>query len=270
MALFIQISDLHFGAQVPAAVEALLGAIDSIKPAAVLCCGDYTMRARNREWQASRAFLDQIEAPVISIPGNHDIPSINQPFDRIFHPFRRYRRIISKDLEPHEQIDDLEISGVNTTRRWGVPPTFDWSHGSVSVAQCAALPFRFSSDSGLRAVMIHHPLKSEPAMGRKLLRRNGLLLAALATAKVDLLLAGHFHRSYIDVLPYPVGGGSVVLSHVSTACSRRTKGEPMGFHTLETGAGSVTVSSFRFRGASFEKHADHSFHKSEDDWHAVR
>ncbi|MBB5351770.1 3',5'-cyclic AMP phosphodiesterase CpdA [Haloferula luteola] len=266
MATFIQISDLHFGAEVPQAVEALLTHIAATRPAAVLCCGDYTMRARRHEWQASRAFLEKISVPVISIPGNHDIPAANQPFDRIFHPFRRYRKSISSDPEPHAQFADLEVVGLNTARAWGVPPTFDWSHGAVSVKQCATLPFRFSSDSGLRAVMIHHPLKAEAEQTRKLLRRNGLLLASLATAKVDLLLAGHFHRSFIDLMPLPMGEGNVVLSHVSTVFSHRTKGEPMGFHTLATGDQSVEITRHCFRDTQYEIDSTHAFKREGSIW----
>lgn len=266
MAFFIQISDLHFGAEVPAAVDALLETIAHTHPDAVLCCGDFTMRARRFEWRAARDFLEKIAVPVVSIPGNHDIPAANQPLDRLLHPFRRYKRFISDDMEPHASFGGLEVSGINTARPWGSWPTFDWSHGAVSVAQCAALPFKFTSHAGMRAVMIHHPLRGEAGQTRKLLRKNGLLLAAMASAKVDLLLAGHFHRSYIDVMPLPVGEGNIVLSHVSTACSRRTKGEPMGFHGIETGENSVTITQYCFNDGKFEIVSTHLFHREENVW----
>jgi 3',5'-cyclic AMP phosphodiesterase CpdA len=243
----LHLSDLHFGAEVPAAVEALVDAAHQLAPDAVLIGGDFTMRARRREWEQAVAFLDRLPQPVLAIPGNHDIPALNQPWGRLFRPFDRYLRTLRGELEPKLVVGGLEVLGLNTSRRFGAP-SLDWSRGAVSAAQCLSLPGRFSGETGLRAVIIHHPLLAPPGQRRHLLGGDALLLTALREAAVDLLLAGHFHRSHIGLLSLPPSTESrdIVVSHVSTACSRRTKGEPMGFHAIDAAEDAITVEKYDF------------------------
>ncbi|MFC7338275.1 metallophosphoesterase family protein [Haloferula chungangensis] len=245
MTRLMQLSDIHFGAEIPAAVEALIEVTERLQPDRVLIGGDFTMRARRREWQAAREFIERLPVATLSIPGNHDIPGANDLWDRFFTPWVRYREAISEDLEPSEIIGDVEVVGLNTARRFGAP-SFDWSRGAVSVAQCLGLPMRFTGETPLRAVMIHHPLLAPSKGDRRLLKRDGMLLAALETAKVDLLLAGHYHQSHVAAIPLPLGEDDMVLSHVSTACSWRTKGEPPGFHLIGMEAGKIELVRFRF------------------------
>lgn len=267
MTRLVHLSDLHFGAEIPEAVEGLVEVIGTLAPDRVLIGGDFTMRARRREWRAARAFLDRLSCGTLSIPGNHDIPGANHPRDRCFRPFARYRRTIGEDLEPVEVIGDVEVAGVNTARRFG-RPSLDWSQGAVSVRQCVALPFRFGGETPLRAVMLHHPVKAPEHGGRRLLKRNGMLLTALETAGVDLLLAGHFHQSHVSPLPLPFGGRNLVLANVSTACSWRTKGEPPGFHVIDAEAGAMRVTRYVFEEdlAAFGEAGRTDFRKGGDSW----
>jgi hypothetical protein len=59
----------------PAVVEALAAELNADPPDLVAVSGDLTMRARSREFRAARAFLDGLRAPVLAVPGNHDITS---------------------------------------------------------------------------------------------------------------------------------------------------------------------------------------------------
>lgn len=270
MTKLMQLSDLHFGAEIPEAVDALVEAAERLRPDRILIGGDFTMRARKTEWKAAREFMDRLPAPTFSIPGNHDIPGVNDLADRFFTPWKRYREAIGKNLEPVETIGDIEVVGLNTARRFGAP-SFDWSLGAVSVAQCLELPFRFRSDTVLRAVILHHPLAAPEKNDRRLLKRNGMLLTAFEAAKVDLVMAGHYHQSHIDLLPLPIGKRDAVLSHVSTACSWRTKDEPPGFHMITAGDGHIGVTRYRFdeAAARFDEHGAERFRKVEDKWERV-
>lgn len=267
MTRLLQFSDLHFGAEIPAAVDALVRTSAALAPDGILIGGDFTMRARRREWRAARAFLDRLSAPTLSIPGNHDIPAFNHLWHRLFHPFERYRAAIDEELEPSAVFGNVEVVGLNTARRFG-GTSLNWSHGAVSAAQCLSLPLRFKTDAPLRAVMVHHPLHAPDRNDRRLLKRDGLLLAALEKANVDLLLAGHFHQSYAAPLPLPLGQSDIVLSHVSTACSWRVKGEAPGFHALDLSPARIDVTAYRFDEASaaFNRHRQLSFEKSGDRW----
>lgn len=266
----MHLSDLHFGAEIPAAVDGLIHVADELQPDHILIGGDFTMRARRAEWQAARRFLDRLPVPSLSIPGNHDIPGANHLWQRFFNPFERYRQAIAEDLEPTAVIGDIEVVGLNTARRFGAP-SFDWSRGAVSVAQCVGLPFRFREETPLRAVLVHHPLTASAKARRRLLSRNGMLLAALEAAKVDLVLAGHFHQAYTAVLPLPLGEEDIVLANAATACSWRVKGEPPGFHLIVLEEGWMEIENHQFDEASgrFRKHGSVHYSKIGKRWSPV-
>ncbi|HPK02011.1 MAG TPA: metallophosphoesterase, partial [Candidatus Sumerlaeota bacterium] len=40
----------------------------------VVLSGDITQRARRAQFRAARTFVDRLAAPVLAIPGNHDLP----------------------------------------------------------------------------------------------------------------------------------------------------------------------------------------------------
>src|SRR5690625_7359224 len=58
--------------------------------------------------------IDAIEAPVVVVPGNHDVYPWWRPVSRIFNPLKRYRRYVSTDLAPAFVEDGLSVLGVNS------------------------------------------------------------------------------------------------------------------------------------------------------------
>lgn len=123
------ISDLHFGRTDPAVVEALVAELNRDPPDLIVASGDFTMRARRKEYVAARAFLDRLTAPWIAVPGNHDIAYFKL-LTRFFHPFGRYRRFIAKDTEPTFLDDEIAVVCLNTVRTWA--PETDWSQGKIT------------------------------------------------------------------------------------------------------------------------------------------
>lgn len=93
-------SDIHFGRpHRPEALEAVVRLAKKIEPEAVVISGDLTQRAKKREYQAARQFLAQLAPlPVVVVPGNHDVP-LYRIHERIFTPYRNYRRYISPALD---------------------------------------------------------------------------------------------------------------------------------------------------------------------------
>src|SRR5437868_6226963 len=95
----IQVSDLHFGPYfVPEVGEALLRAVGELESDVIIASGDFTQRAKRTEYEAARAWLDQLpECPLVVIPGNHDVP-LYRVFERVFKPYELYKEYVSKDL----------------------------------------------------------------------------------------------------------------------------------------------------------------------------
>ncbi|MGD8325142.1 MAG: metallophosphoesterase, partial [Gammaproteobacteria bacterium] len=76
MPRLLHISDLHFGRPyVPEAGEALQRIAPSLELDAIVVTGDISQRAKAREFEAARRFLDRLPSvPMLVIPGNHDVP----------------------------------------------------------------------------------------------------------------------------------------------------------------------------------------------------
>src|SRR5947207_10780905 len=105
--------------EAPPVVEALVAELCARGSTLVAVSGDFTQRARPREFRAARAFLDRLPGAVLVVPGNHDVP-LWDVFARFVRPLRNYARHISPDLAPFFHREDLAVMGVNTARSWTV------------------------------------------------------------------------------------------------------------------------------------------------------
>src|SRR5690606_31580206 len=115
MSRLLHLSDLHFGTEDPEVAAALLQLAREQQPDLCLLSGDITQRARRAQFAAARAFVQQLPAPVLAVPGNHDLPLFNLPL-RLLNPYGNYRRAFGPSLEPQLERDDLLLIGVNSTR----------------------------------------------------------------------------------------------------------------------------------------------------------
>lgn len=263
----VHLSDLHFGALAEARPEALRQAILQAQPDHLIVSGDLTQRGSRMQFNAAADFLETLPFPRFIVPGNHDMPGASRLHERFFRPWRMYRRLISPITEPLFSSPELLLIGANSARPGGF--YLDWSRGRLSphqmrriVETCRGVP-----PETLRVLVVHHPPAAPPqGTKRHLLDRREVLFRALNTAGVDLILSGHFHMSYAVPLPLP---GAVprtcVLSVTASATSHRLKGEPNGFHVIETAANQMHVCAHTWDGAAytpdrrwhFQRHAHH-------------
>ena len=190
MSLVLQISDTHFGTEVPEVVEALFDLTRRLSPDLLVLSGDLTQRARPHEFTAARAFVKRLAIPnVVALPGNHDIPLFNLAL-RAFAPYANFRKYFGADLEPSFESHDLLVVGVNTTRNWL------HKDGHVSQAQIDRVSERLRSArrEQLRIVVTHQPIYvSRPQDEKDLLRGHELALPAWSRAGADIVLGGHIH-----------------------------------------------------------------------------
>jgi 3',5'-cyclic AMP phosphodiesterase CpdA len=210
-------SDTHFGTEQPLVLEALVSLSLQQQPDVVVLSGDITQRAKPEQFHAARVFTNRLGAPVLAVPGNHDIALFNV-MARLFNPYARYSAAFGADLEPVYSSKDLLVICVNTTRR------YRHIHGELSDRQnnrVAALLGSARAEQ-LRVVVVHQPIavmRAEDA--HNLLRGHRLAQQLWAAAGADLVLGGHIHLPYAMRVPDVARPMWVVQA--GTAVSRRVR-----------------------------------------------
>ena len=106
MLTILQGSDLHYGKPHLARVAAAFHeAVRRAEPDVIVLAGDFTQRAKVREYRQARECLDTLpDVPVIVTPGNHDIP-LYRVHERLINPLRNYRTYISSDLDSVTRVE---------------------------------------------------------------------------------------------------------------------------------------------------------------------
>ena len=130
------------------------GLVHEIAPDLVAISGDLTQRARRRQFQQARAFLDQLPLPQLVVPGNHDVPLFNVAA-RFVDPYGGYRRYVSPDLEPVYEDAEMVAVGLNSARslpfRWRRPV----ERGAGRRARRRGCGRR--APDAVRIIVTHHP-----------------------------------------------------------------------------------------------------------------
>lgn len=243
------LSDIHFGGENAPAVAAATEVINAGDFDLVVVTGDLTRFAEVAEFEAAAAWLDQINAPKLITPGNHDAPYIAWA-ERIFTPFRRYERHIGPAPAQTHLGGGFAVRGLNTAR--GAQPRLNWSKGQISKRQVAAAVAWFDEAHAdcIRLVACHHPL-TEMLGGPMTARVWGGSAAAedFTEARVDLVLSGHIHAPFTWALPfgdrktYAVGAGTLSI---------RERGVPASFNIVDIERAAIVVAAQGWTGSHFE------------------
>lgn len=261
MVVVAHISDLHFGRDVPQLADALASKLREIGPTFIAVSGDLTQHGRRDELEAARSFFERLSAPVLAVPGNHDMPK--QPWLRFVHPWRRWHEVFQRELEPVMRGPGWIAVGANTARAGG--PYIDWSRGRINEAQVQTLGREFAKaePDALRVLVAHHPfLLDDAALARGLIGGAAGAIECMRRARVDLVLGGHVHLGYADAV------GGIVVAQSGTTFSDRLKGEAQGFNLIRAGLDRMEVEHFRVEGSRFEHDETTTFARG-DGWARV-
>ncbi len=185
MTRIAHLSDLHFGFHRQALVGPLLDRVNRARADLVVVTGDVTHRGRPAQFRDAARFLERINAPVMAVPGNHDVPLYNIPV-RFVAPWVEYRQAIDPQLAPTRAAGRVRVLGLNS-----VDP-FTWQRGVIRDGEIGRLI------AGLDAlttniVALHHPLQHLPGIDKQLARRAPQALRRLEDAGAQIVLSGHLH-----------------------------------------------------------------------------
>lgn len=232
MTRLIHLSDLHFGATTPGLLDPLCQKVAELAPDLVVISGDLTQRARAAQFAEARAFIARLRAPVICVPGNHDIPLWNI-WQRLFRPWTPWMHHFSNILEPDWRCDRLVVVGLNTADPRA------WKRGRITPAQLDRVARRFA-DAGPRAriVVMHHPLEHLPEETQWLMAGATEALQRLPEVGAQIVLSGHIHVSHAG--PFTAAPG-LIFVQAGTGLSYRRRAEANAFNLLDFGPEGVEI-----------------------------
>ncbi|RGP38857.1 metallophosphoesterase family protein [Pseudotabrizicola alkalilacus] len=251
MGRLLHLSDLHFGTERAGLVAPLIALAQRLQPDVVVISGDLTQRALPAQWAAAAELIAALPAPVLCVPGNHDVPLYN-PLARLLWPFRGYRKAVAEVLEPVVDADDLLVVGLNTT------DPYAWQRGVLRKASLrrVADTFARARPGQLRVVALHHPLTTPPATGKTPMRGADAGPEALARAGADVILSGHLHLWAAAPFALHKGARSMLCVQAGTTLSSRLRGEDNDLNVIDFDQGLVTVTRWRTVGDTLDYTSD--------------
>ncbi|MEO7760882.1 MAG: metallophosphoesterase [Casimicrobiaceae bacterium] len=230
MRTVVHLSDLHFGRVDQTLLSPLIAAVTQARPDLIVVSGDLTQRAKSREFEQARQFLDRLPAPQVVVPGNHDVPLWNV-FSRFARPLARFRLHITGDLMPTYFDDELAVLGINTARSMVI------KNGRINEDQLDEVRRRLCHlDANVTKIIVtHHPFDLPATHDNdNLVGRATLAMRTFAQCGADLLLAGHFHTSHAGNTAdrYRILDHSALVVQAGTATSTRGRGEANSFNVI--------------------------------------
>ena len=267
MRTIAHISDLHFGRLDAPVAEGLVADLAGRKPDLVVVSGDLTQRARKGQYADAMAFLKRLPSPQLVVPGNHDIPLWNVAA-RFLTPIRRYRQMVTDELMPVHEDDQMLVIGLNSAR------SFTRTSGWLNREQMAFAESRFAAAKGKFKVLVtHHPFFPPPRRpDADVIRGGERYLNALSAVEVDLVLSGHLHLAYHDDLRshYKASRRGVLSIQAGTATSTRRRGEPNAYNWITVSPHLCTVAVKAWVGAAFEESLVTRYECDDNGWRKMQ
>jgi len=256
----LHFSDLHFGARDDPAFQQAIGAFAAqAQPELIVATGDLTNRGRPAQHDRAAAFLRGLGAPVVAVPGNHDIPYTFPA--RFTRPWRQFDRLW-ETTEPVYSTGAVHLVGVNSVRPWR------HQSGGIDDAQLARVAERLAlAPAGtLRVVALHHQLIGAPWRTRKkpVARRNHVL-ASLVDSGAELIIGGHIHQGTVserhefEVLDDGARGVVVSIAPGLGRPRPHRRGEACGCVAYRADDESITVETSIWGGGEWKLTATRTF-----------
>ncbi|RPI14082.1 MAG: metallophosphoesterase [Ignavibacteriae bacterium] len=264
MRIIIHISDLHFGKEVKQVEDALVEDINSLNPSLVVISGDFTQRARVKQYEKAAEYRKLLPLPQLVVPGNHDIPLFDI-IRRIFVPRKRYKKYISEDLCPMYLDEEICVLGLDTTR------AYKWKEGKISEWQIKLVQDKFCnvSEDIFKIIVTHHPFLPPPMdKFAPLLNQAALAIKVIDPCGIDMLLAGHLHHGYSgDVrTQYPLATRLIISVQAGTAISKRTRNEPNAYNVIVVDGSRLRITIRQFKETKFSELSHVDYTKDEKGW----
>ena len=249
----------------PEAGEALQRIAPSLEPDAIVVSGDISQRAKAREFEAARRFLDRLpKVPMLVVPGNHDVP-LYRVAERLFRPHALYRELITPELNPVLKLDEVLLVGLDSTS-----PRRAITNGRVhrdQLEHCERI-FAQARPGVVRIVVAHHHFAPGPDyLHDRTMPKSRRAIDCFVEQGVEMILGGHLHRSYIgnslDFFPGHHRDRGIIIVQCGTTTSSRGRGRERNentFNLIDVGRTLSVIHYMYFEGrGEFAPLSEHVF-----------
>lgn len=260
MSIIVQLSDTHFGTEMPTVMHAAERAVTRIRPHIVTITGDITQRARPSQFRAASAFIRRLPADIrFVIPGNHDIPLFNI-IGRLITPYHHYTKTfgLREGIWYHHH---TALIGYNATSRWR------HTRGKLLDDDVIEYATRARARVGRGGVVIacaHQPLATAwPEDADNILVHAEQTAQLLAACHVDMVLSGHVHVPILETTHarFPQLPHHFILCGAGTAVSHRIRpGAPNSFNVIYSDDEGIRVELWEYDSITDEFHAQSRMH----------
>ena len=205
MVTIAHISDPHVGSPyfVPNLMNRVIAELNELHPDAVICSGDLTTEGFRQEYKNWTAYAERIQAPVLTVPGNHDSRNVG---------YLHFEDLIGPRMWS-ERVGGIHVVGVDSSEP-------DLNEGMVGRSRYGWIRDAFAEPAELKVFVLHHHLIPIPGTGRErsTVMDAGDLLEVLISSGVHVVLSGHKHVPYVWRLE------DMYLASAGTCSSLRVRG----------------------------------------------
>lgn len=243
----------------PRVADAFVALAGHLEPDLVVVSGDLTQRAKAGEYRTVCALLDELNAPLVLTPGNHDVP-LYRIWERLVAPYSKWHRFFGDDLDCVARVPathgTMASPGATVVALNSSAPRRAIVGGRLDAHQVAFARrvFDGASPPEVRILVTHHHFVATPdGKGGRPLPGARHLLEAFEAMGVDLVLGGHVHRTHLStsraLVPDPDGRAGIPLLACGTTTSSRGRAEERGkngLHVVRVDERTVAVTPHLF------------------------
>ncbi len=222
--------------------------VQDLSPDMVVVSGDLTTRARTKEFEDAKQFLESLPGKQIVVPGNHDI-SLYNIVRRFFKPLERFKDEISAQVEPEFINSEVTVIGLNSSR------SFTIKGGNISTKQIERVKNIVNSapQGSIRIIVTHHPPSEMSSNILERLMKHG----------VEIIISGHMHKSSVKIERKNIDGEDrdIILIKAGTATSVRYRDEPNSFNHIEINGAEMKLKTYTWvdKSTDFEMIKEENF-----------
>jgi len=211
MALVAHISDLHLGSLTfqEDLIKKAIEEINMLEPDVTVVTGDITENGYYMEFEKAAEYLDEIDSPLVVVPGNHDARHVGDDCFGVVIK-NRFGALDLKDC-------GIKIIGMDSSEP-------DLDYGKVGRAQQNWMVMELikaQEENFFKIIALHHHMIPVPRTGRErnVLSDAGDILKSVIDGNANLVLSGHKHMPHVWMM------GKTAFATAGTVSSLKLRGK---------------------------------------------